>query len=169
MLVLLVAGAGAAEARRFRNDSDPFLVGAHVATGFGANSPYVFGQLGVRFTERHMFLGIELSSLLQAGFAADALIYVVKLRPVGVHIIDPGIGWSPFGHYLSNPDVKRSIDLRLGAGVEVRVCRHAYLTADWKVSFPNPAFVITNYGDYGKTIFLDALKKSQLWLGVLIH
>jgi hypothetical protein len=166
LAVLLLAPCAEA---RWRNDSDPFLVAPHVAIGFGASSPYVFGQIGLRLSERHLLIGIELSSLLQAGFAADAIIYFVKLRRVAVHVIDPGIGWNAFGHYLSTPEVTRSIDLRLGAGVELRVCRRAYLTMDWKVSLPDPGFVITHYGDYGKSIFLEALKDSQLWLGVLIH
>lgn len=165
---LVLAPSSAAHAR-FLNDADPFLIGGHVAIGGGASRPYVFGQVGLRLSERHVFVALELSSLMQAGFAADFLVYLVTVRRVQVHLIDPGVGWNAFGYTLSTPDVKRSLDLRLGAGVEVRLRRHASLTVDWKVSLPDPAFVITHYGDYGKSIFLDALKESTLWLGVLFH
>jgi len=166
--VLILAGSSFAYPR-FRNDSDPFLITGYAALGVSSNSPYVFGQFGIRLSERHLFFGIQLSTLLQAGFAADALLYFVKVKRFAIHLVDPGVGWSPFGHYISVPYVRRNLDLRLGVGFELRVCRHAYATFDWKVSFPNPGYVITSYGDYGKSIFIDALKESQWWFGVLIH
>jgi hypothetical protein len=168
VLATTLGVSGAAQAR-FRNDWDPFLIAGHAALGVSIQHPYLFSQLGVRIEEEHFFIGIELSSLLQAGFAADALFYVVRMRSFALHIIDPGVGWNAFGHYLSTPDVKRGLDLRIGAGFQIRACRHALATVDWKASLPDPGFVITSYGDYGKTIFLDSLKQGQLWLGVVLH
>ncbi len=114
-------------------------------------------------------LGIEFSSLLQQGFAADALLYFVTVGPLRVHLIDPGVGWNAFGIYPSVSYVKRSIDLRLGAGFELRMCAHGTATFDWNVSLPDPGFVITGYGDYGRAIFTDAVKESQIWIGVMLH
>jgi hypothetical protein len=167
-IAFLLVAAGPAHAH-FRNDLDPFLIGGTAAMGVSSQSPYVFGRFGVRFEEKHFFIGLELASLLQAGFAADLQFYVVRQRKFAIHIIDPGVGWNAFGHYLSVPEVKRSVDLHLGAGFRIRACRHAWATVDWQVSFPDPGYVIQSYGDYGKTIFLDALKESQIWLGVIVH
>lgn len=169
LLVLALLTIPAIARANFTNDSDPAMFGGHVAIGVGLNRPYAAGQIGLRIEEKHLFIGVELSSLLQNGFAADALLYFVKSKWFRLHLIDPGIGWNAFGYYLSTPYVKRDIDLRLGGGMEIRVWRHAYVTLDWKASFANPVSVIPNYGDYGRQIFVDSLKESQVWLGVLFH
>src|SRR5262245_49721770 len=92
LALALMLGEGGAARARFWNDWDPVMVGGHAALGFSAQSPYAFGQIGVRIEEKHFFIGLELSSFLQAGFAADALFYVVRLRGFALHIIDPGVG-----------------------------------------------------------------------------
>src|SRR5262249_29693039 len=57
-LVLMLMSARPSLAQPpFKNDSDPFLFAGHVAQGFGAHSPYVFGQVGVRIWEKHVLLG----------------------------------------------------------------------------------------------------------------
>jgi hypothetical protein len=167
-IALLLLDVRPAQAH-WENDMDPWLIGGTSALGISSLSPYVFGRFGVRFEEKHFFIGLELASLVQAGFAVDFQFFIVRQRKFAIHIIDPGMGWNAFGHYLSVPDVKRTFDLHLGAGFRIRACRHALATVDWQVSFPDPGMVIQSYGDYGKTIFLDALKESQIWLGVIIH
>jgi hypothetical protein len=168
-LALVLGGGTRSAAREFRNDLDPVMISAHAPIAGGLGSPYVFGRIGMRLEEKHVLIGLELSSLLQQGFAADALLYFVSVGKLRVHLVDPGVGWNAFGHYSSASYVKRSIDLRLGAGFELRLCAHGSATVDWKVSLPDPGLVITSYGDYGRAIFTDALKEWQLWLGVLFH
>ena len=123
LLIALVLAAS--PARATRNDLNPFLVAGTAATGFSSGHPYLFGRAGVQIEERHFFIGLHLSTLLQAGFAADFLFYVIRGKRFALHIVDPGVGWNAFGHTLSVPDVDcehcvKTINGTLGAmeGVE---------------------------------------------------
>lgn len=64
--------------------------------------------------------------------------------------------------FLSDQDINRVIDLRLGMGVQIKVSCHVKLTIDWRVSIPDPVklynedSVCLTCGKSGESVKLDA-------------
>lgn len=176
-------------------ESKGFIPEAHLAIGVGAQAPWASGLLGLRmeFPVGYGGLGIEPFISIPYGVGADVMIYAFRNKVVQVYPISVGamINWNynqdhgAFGtnaKFLSDQDVNRLWDLRLGAGVSVKLACHVFLALDWRVSIPDPVklnaedHICQNCGKGGASRYLDAntavanaFAQSQLYVGVLIR
>lgn len=145
------------------------------ALGLGARDPYVSGNFGGQVRFPKAFLGLRVYSALQYGFGANALLYVYQGPRVRLHIIDPGV-FLPIGDsYLSDADIKRHVDITVGAGVEVKLACHLALTADLRTNIPDPGVIAAHEScgagcrshiDAGNAVG-NAFGATQLLLGAL--
>jgi len=152
---------------KFTNNFDPVRISLHIGLGIHFRDPYVSDQIGVRLELKHSPVVLEVSSLSH-GFGIDFLLYAFRSKWISFHLLDPGVAFNTFG-YVSTPKIPRSMDLRAGAGANGRIVDHVSWEVSWKVSIADPAKVIPNYGDYGRGIFIDALKESACVIGILVH
>jgi hypothetical protein len=158
----------AATKAKFTNNFDPVRVSLHMGLGIHFRDPYISDQIGIRLELRHSPITLEVSSLSN-GFGIDFLLYAFRSKWISFHMLDPGIGFNTFGRYVSTPYIQRSMDLRIGAGANGRIVDHVSWEVSWKVSIADPAMVIPSYGDYGRTVFIDAIKESSCVIGILVH
>jgi len=169
-----------------------FQPNLHLGIGVGVQPPYASGLIGARLEFPSVYLGLEPFISPTVGVGVDGLVYayrgkVVQFYPLSVGFI---INWNynqssgTFGmqdRFLSVQDVNRVIDLRVGAGIQIKLACHVKLAIDWRVSIPDPVKlaredgVCHTCGEHGSRA-LDAgaavgnaFAQSQLILGVLIQ
>jgi len=174
-------------------ESRKFIPEAHLAVGVGAQAPWASGLLGLRmeFPVGLGAFGIEPFVSIPYGVGADFMIYafhnnVVQFYPLSVGAM---INWNygqktgAFGtnaRFLSDQDINRLWDLRLGAGVSVKLACHVFLAFDWRVSIPDPVklakddHVCVNCGNGShyldaNTAVGNAFAQSQLLVGILVR
>jgi len=113
---------------------------------------------------RHTSLGLELSFVVPIGLGVNVTCDVYRNDRVRIHLVDPGIHWNMV-EPVSVSRVKRSWDLTLGAGLDVRLTDQLWLTVDWRTFLPDPT-IINKYGDWARPIYKEAALGGQLWLGI---
>jgi hypothetical protein len=113
---------------------------------------------------RYTPLAVETGAVLGYGLGANLLVDVLRAGRLRVHIFDAGVFWSRW-RPVAVGRVRRAWDLTLGAGTEVRVWRKLSVTLDWRTFLPNPYRVLTDYGDFSRLVYGEALKGGQTWLG----
>ncbi len=101
------------------------------------------------------------------GVGANLLIDVYRNDRFRVHLIDPGVfyAWDP-DFRISRPDVERSYDITLGAGVEWQFADRWWLTVDCRMYFPDLIRTIGWYGDFARRIYANSAAGVQTWVGV---
>jgi hypothetical protein len=153
------------------------VVGGWAAIGLGVQDPYVSGNIGLQLRVPKAHLGLRAYSALQYGFGLQLLIYPYQGERVKLHIIDPGVMIPVAGYYLSDKDINRSVDLVLGAGVEIKLTCLLALTLDLRTSIPDPGALAShstcgagcrNRID-GAAAVGNAFAATQLLVGLLVH
>lgn len=162
----------------------------HLAVGVGAQNPWVSGLAGVRVEFPKVYLGLEPFVSVPYGVGLDGMVYayrgkVVQFYPLSVGFMlnfnynkDPVFGKTKF---LSDQDVNRVVDLRLGAGLQIKLACKIKLAIDWRVSIPDPVKLANNNGicrecatngaralDAG-TATKNAFAQSQVLVGILFN
>lgn len=119
--------------------SPPFFVwGPHVALGLGARFPHTSGLVGVR-AELSWF-GLEAYSAFAYGWGGQALFYPYRGKRFAVNLT---LGVLGGGHNkVSVTDVYRTWDVTAGAGLEYRIWKGLTATLDWRLSAPNPVYIL---------------------------
>lgn len=166
-----------------------FVASAHLAIGAGAQAPWASGLLGVRMEFPKLYLGIEPFVSLPYGVGVDGMVYAYRGKVVQFYPLSVGfmVNWNQSGvfgtnvKYLSDNDINRIIDLRLGAGLQIKLACHVSLALDWRVSIPDPVKlgrednVCESCGTHGSrkldanTAVGNAFAQSQLLVGILIR
>jgi hypothetical protein len=160
-------------------DSDPRF-GIYGAAGVGVRDQYYSVNLGIQVRVPKAHLGFRIFSAIDRGIGAQGLIYVYQGKRVLVHVVDPGIqATGTVFSYNNNTDVPRSLDMILGAGVQVKLKCDLALLIDWRVNLADPVYLAQNNGVLVSTgpnsaRYLDAphvvgnsFSSSQLMLGLL--
>lgn len=139
----------------------------------GISTALVTEKLAVRLRlPRHTPLGLEISGTfgfsdpVSGGFGINLLIDVYRNDWVRIHLLDPGFLFSAPGHFPAVSRISRAFDLTIGLGIEVFLENHVCLTADWRMSLPDPINLATTYGNFYLPILDEAAKGGQLWLGI---
>lgn len=158
------------------------VVGGYATLGVGVRDQYVQGNVGLQLEFPKARLGLRAFTALDKGLGLQALIYPYRSERLKVHIIDPGIVFTPGSFNLANnTDVPRSLDLIFGAGVQVKLACHLQLLLDWRVNVVDPVRLGQEDGKLYQTgpntyRYLDAahvignsFSSSQLMLGLLFH
>lgn len=146
-------------------------IGVRGAVGLWSCSPHVFGLVGLRMRFFPAHLGLEANTQFYWGHSLQAMVYPVQ-GPLAWHL-DVGGLW--FNHYgFSAQDVPRSWDLLFGTGLEFKVLPHLSLTADYRLTFPNPGAMGNAPDDHGKylntgNVVGNSFMRSQLMLGLMLH
>jgi hypothetical protein len=160
-------------------DKDPRF-GIYGAAGVGVRDQYYSVNLGIQVRVPQAHLGFRIFSAINRGIGAQGLIYVYQGKKVLVHVLDPGIqATGTVFSYNNNTDVPRSLDMILGAGVQVKLKCDLALLIDWRVNIADPVYLAQNNGVLVSTgpnsaRYLDAphavgnsFSSSQLMLGLL--
>jgi hypothetical protein len=122
------------------------------------------GFVRLRFP-RYTPFGLELNVVPGYGAGANLITDALRVGCFRWHLLDIGLFrnfWKP----VSVSRVNRQWDVTFGTGLEARLWHRAYLTLDWRVFMPNPYRVLTDYGDFSRLVYIEALKGGQAWLGV---
>ena len=165
---------------------------AHLAVGVGVQEPWASGLLGLRLEFPKAYLGLEPFVSIPYGAGVDGMVYAYRGKVVQFYPLSVGfmLNWNynqstgAFGthdRFLSVQDVNRLIDLRVGAGVQVKLACHVLLALDWRANIPDPVKlarengVCHNCGGAGSraldagAVVGNAFAQSQLYLGILIR
>jgi hypothetical protein len=173
-------------------ESNVFIPELHLGIGVGGRYPYASGIAGVRMEFPKAYLGIEPFLSIPYGLGADLLVYayrgkVVQFYPLSVGFMinmnydNSGGSFSSHNKFLSDQDINRVIDLRLGAGVQIKLACHVALALDWRASLPDPVKLASENGichncgsngavslDAGNAI-RNAFAQSQVIVGILVR
>jgi hypothetical protein len=156
----------------------------HLAVGVGAQDPWASGLVGIRVEFPKAYLGLEPFISIPYGVGLDGMVYAYRGKVVQFYPLSVGFmfnfAYNNNNLFLSDRDINRVIDLRLGAGVQVKLACHVKLALDWRVSIPDPVKLANENGVCrncgGRSLALDApaavgnaFAQSQLLLGVLIQ
>lgn len=163
------------------------VVSLHLGVGVGARQPYVSGLIGLRIEFPTVYLGVEPFISIPFGAGIDGMVYAYRGKVVQVYPLSVGFMVN-FNHsadgvfgagnrFLSDQDINRNIDLRLGAGVQIKINCFLKLAIDWRVSIPDPVKLgngtCYNCGTSGAeringvAAVKNALAESQLMVGLL--
>jgi hypothetical protein len=141
--------------------------GVRGGLGLWSCAPHYFGFVGLRAKFPLVHLGLDLTYQFNYGVGVQGLFYPIQTSFISWHL-DAGI---LFAHRtpLSVQDVPRKLDLTVGTGLEFKVFPIVSLTADWRYSFPTPYIYGKMSGLNAANIMGNALYRSQLMLGVMLH
>lgn len=124
---------------------------------------------GLRFQyPRVTSLGLEVFAMMPYGMGIDIQIAGLSTRAFSLRLMDIGFF---YGREPGNRWVEHSWSLILGAGMEYRFflhgagARYAQLTLDYRAFLPDPGSVLMFYGDFGRDIYLGALRDGQFIIG----
>lgn len=125
---------------------------------------YFFAQ---RFRlPRYSPFGLELNMTMpSATFGAGLLIEAVNTRYVRVHILELGLSVYHM-KALSVARIKRSYDLTIGCGFDLRFWDGPRLAVEWRAYLPDPVNTIARMADFARPVYEEALKGGMLWIGV---
>lgn len=115
-------------------------------------------------------LRAEVFILVPYGVGINIGIVGLKIKDFRARLFDLGIFW---GREPTNDWVPHSWSIMLGTGLEWEIISNhrsqwpcAALTLDYRSFLPDPSRVLPRYGDFGKEIYLSALREGQWILGV---
>jgi hypothetical protein len=156
----------------------------HIAVGLGAQNPWASGLAGARIEFPKAYLGLEPFISMPNGFGVDGLVYAYRGKTVQFYPLSVGFmlnfAYNNNHLFLSDTDINRVIDLRLGLGVQIKLVCHLKLAIDWRVSIPDPLKlanengVCHNCGNHAvrldaPTAIGNAFAQSQLLIGLLFQ
>lgn len=165
----------------------------HLGVGVGVQAPWASGLVGVRLEFPKAYVGLEPFLSVPFGAGIDGMVYAYRGKVVQFYPLSVGFmlnfnynqSQGVFGtsnKFLSIQNVDRLIDLRVGAGLQVKVACHVSLTFDWRVSIPDPVKLANEDGvcrfcsKNGNAYALDAgavvgnaFAESQFMVGVLVR
>ena len=113
-------------------------------------------------------LGLELFAIMPYGYGANLHVAGIHTERLSLRFIDIGFF---YGREPTNRWVEHEWSLVLGAGLEYRFflrgngARYAQLILDYRAFLPDPGSVLMFYGDFGRDIYLGALRNGQIILG----
>ena len=120
--------------------------------------------VGARFRHNRSLLALEFSANLDHGVGAMILLDTIRVWRLRVHL-DLGIFY-PAWEQMSVPEVPRSYDIVIGAGVEVAFYKKRLaVILNWRAYLPDPR-LIGYYGDFYIPIYKRVLKEAPWWLGL---
>lgn len=115
-------------------------------------------------------LSAEAFILVPYGVGVSMGVTGLKIKDFRLRLFDLGIFW---GREPTNAWVPHSWSIMLGAGLEWEIISNhrnqwpcVALTADYRSFLPDPSRVLPRYGDFGKEIYLSALREGQWILGL---
>lgn len=116
-------------------------------------------------------LSVEAFVLVPYGVGVSMGVTGLKIKDFRLRLFDLGIFW---GREPTNAWVPHSWSIMLGAGLEWEIISNhrgsvwpcVALTADYRAFLPDPSRVLPRYGDFGKEIYLSALREGQWILGL---
>lgn len=118
---------------------------------------------------RAVSLGLELFAMMPYGFGANLHIAGLHTERLSLRFLDLGFF---YGREPTNRWVEHDWSLVLGAGMEYRFilqdhhARYAQIILDYRAFLPDPGSVLMFYGDFGREIYLGALRNGQIIFGV---
>ena len=146
---------------------------AVLGLGVGSN---LCGDMSFSFTARVQYpkytpLALEMFLLMPYGIGADLQIAGYANGRLTVRLLDLGffVGREP-----ANAWVNHNWSIVAGSGLEYRFpspidkqsIEFFSCTLTYRVFLPDPGSVLANYGDFGKDIYLNALQRGQVIIGV---
>lgn len=166
ILVLLIAipAASFAKDRNYGRAGWSYIVGAG-SDAVGRVS--LINALRFQYP-RITSLGLEVFVMMPYGFGANLQVAGFHTERVSLRLMDLGFF---YGREPTNRWVEHEWSLILGAGMEYRFflrgpgARYAQLTLDYRAFLPDPGSVLMFYGDFGRDIYLGALRHGQIILG----
>lgn len=130
----------------------------------GFNSPPGL-LISARFLEkRHTFFGAETFAVLPWGVGINLFLDLVRTDRLTIKLLDLGL-FFPIVKKLSVPDIQRDYDLVLGSGLMWHYSAKTNFFLDWRAYLPDPSLIFY-YGDFIRPIYKQALRESQLCLGI---
>lgn len=115
-------------------------------------------------------LSVEAFVLIPYGVGVSMGVTGLKIKDFRARLFDLGIFW---GREPTNTWVPHSWSIMLGAGLEWEIISNprsrwlcVVLTLDYRSFLPDPIRVLPRYGDFGKEIYLSALREGQWILGL---
>lgn len=162
----------------------------HLAIGVGVKQPYASGLVGFRVEFPKVYLGVEPFISIPFGIGVDGLVYayrgkVVQFYPLSVGFMLNFNYNNPNGvlgknRFLSDQDINRVVDLRLGLGAQFRLACKWRLSLDLRTSIPDPAKLIRENGICHNCVdgsvalnsrhaVANAFGATQLLVGVLFN
>lgn len=148
-------------------------VGFRLALGLSARDQHTRGLVSLRLEWPKTPFGLDVFSEFQYGVGAQVLLYPYRSQRIAIHVVDPGVlvtgdPWS----YSHDADVERRVELLFGAGLQLRVACHVWLTADVRTGVP----LSDDYGCCVEGKKLDASRvvgnafgSTTLFLGVMVR
>jgi len=108
-------------------------------------------------------LVLEISAVIPYGLGVNILTDIIQTDRVRVHLFDLGFFWNAYMP-VSVQRIKRSVDITLGAGVDVRIKDSWSVSLDYRLFLPDPISTLPAYADFALPIYAEALRGGQLWL-----
>lgn len=156
------------------------VFGPRIAIGLGVRNEFdTWGHtsmlLGMRARFPKLHLGLDAYTSFAYGVvAAQALVYPVQGKNLNWQV---GLGVLSTGDLLlTTADVPRTWDMTVGTGIEYKIAKNVSFTADWRVSLPNPVFMVNNSVPTTSGRYLDvphvignSLVQSQVLVGLMLH
>lgn len=174
MVVFLLAGVLPATAAAFSLEPFHIRAGASVGGPVGligydgywktSTPPFTLRLMGQLRLPKYTSLALEISSVVPYGLGANLLFDVVQTDRIRVHLFDLGFFWNAWKPVVVQR-LKRSVDLTVGLGLDVRIKDSWSVSADWRVFMPNPWTTLPAYSEFALPMYEEALKGGQLWLG----
>ena len=173
-------------------DSTRFVPSAHLAVGVGVRPPWASGLVGLRMEFPSVYLGLEPFMSIPYGVGVDGLVYAYRGKTVQFYPLAVGfmLNWNynqssgAFGSpnkFLSNQDVNRLVDLRLGLGVQVKLKCQIRLSIDLRTNIVDPVKLSKESGIChncsngrafalnSKNTVINSLAETQLLVGLLFN
>jgi hypothetical protein len=113
----------------------------------------------------HSGVCLETNAILTGGrgLGANLRINFLKVGPVQVHLLDPGVFWN-LGKPVSVPNYKRSYDYTFGGGIDFQFGEASRITTNCRAYVPEIGLVMRD-GGYAVKAYRKAVT-SDIWCDV---
>jgi hypothetical protein len=164
----------------------------HIGLGLGFQEPGVSGLVGLRWYIPKSYIGLEAFVSIPYGAGLEAMVYAYRSEKIKFYPLSAGVMFN-FDYsyqsgsdgkrlsrlFLSDSDINRVVDFRLGAGLAVKLTCDIDLTFDWRVSIPdllrssepkcyNCGVPVNHRLDRDNAV-ANAFAQSQIIIGILAH
>lgn len=168
--IIISIVSAAVPARVFAHNGHYENAGWSAVAGVGSDiSGHISLTPSLRFQyPRVSSLGVELFAMMPYGLGANLHIAGIHTERFSLRLLDLGFF---YGREPGNRWVEHDWSLVLGAGMEYRFllhgegARYAQLILDYRAFLPDPGSVLMFYGDFGREIYLGALRNGQIIFG----
>jgi hypothetical protein len=127
-------------------------------------APFTLRLAGQLRLPEYTPLALEVNAVVPYGLGMNLLFDVVQTDRIRVHLFDLGFFWNAWKP-VTVQRLKRSVDLTVGLGLDVRIKGSWSVSADWRLFLPNPLTTLPAYAEFALPMYEEALKGGQLWFG----